>query len=298
MFIVNLKLIFVFNYILIFDQTFVMLGYHALKDKDSPDETYEEILTRCVKDNKVQSMQIFVAGPRSSNLIRMNHVNIKKTIKKLGISLYAHNTHLGHPWSGSEHTRTLIQNQLKVCAVAGISGLVIHLPKQPLEVVMNILPTLIEPDADGPIILLEIPSVKPDPVKSWETPEQINKLCKAIRKAKFKNVKICIDTCHLFTSGYDVTTLKMANTWLTSLKYPKMIGMIHLNDSEVPLCNGKDIHAPIFEGLIWKDIKPSKSGVRAFIKFAEDFNIPVILERGRGENESISRELELIRKHF
>lgn len=270
-----------------------MIGYHALKGSS----TYEEVLTQCVKDNKVKAMQIFVAGPRSCNLINIDHANLKKTIKKLKISLYAHNTHLGHPWSGSENVKHLIEEQLRVCELSGISGLVIHLPKKPLEVVMDILPTLIN-TSNPTTILLEIPSVKPDPLMSWETPEQINRLCKAIRKAKYTNVKICIDTCHLFTSGYDVTTLKMANTWLTSLKYPKMIGMIHLNDSAVPLCNGKDIHAPLFEGLIWKGVKPSKSGVRAFIKFAIDYNIPVILERGGLENESIKRELDIIRENF
>ena len=268
-----------------------MLGYHALKESS----TYEEVLTQCVKDNKVKAMQIFVAGPRSYKLINIDHANLKKTIKKLNISLYAHNTHLGHPWSGSLSVKHLIEEQLRVCELSGISGLVIHLPKKPLEVIMEVLPTLVNP-LNPTTILLEIPSVKPDPLMSWETPEQINKLCRAIRKAGYKNVKICVDTCHLFTSGYDVTTLKMANKWLTSIKYPKMIGMIHLNDSAVPLCNGKDIHAPLFEGLIWKDVKPSKSGTRAFIQFAIDYDIPIILERGGLENESIKRELDIIRE--
>lgn len=271
----------------------VMLGYHALKGSS----TYEEVLTKCVKDNKVKAMQIFVAGPRSSNLINIDYAHLKKTIKKLKISLYAHNTHLGHPWSGSAHVKHLIEEQLRVCELSGISGLVIHLPKKPLEVIMEILPTLVNP-SNPTTILLEIPSVKPDPLMSWETPEQINILCRAIRKAGYKNVKICVDTCHLFTSGYDVTTLKMANKWLTSIKYPRMIGMIHLNDSAVPLCNGKDVHAPLFEGCIWEGIEPSKSGVRAFIKFAVEYDIPIILERGGLENESIKRELDIIRKNF
>ena len=272
-----------------------MLGYHALKGT-----SYEDTLIGCVKENKVEVMQIFVAGPRSSNLINIDYDNLKKTIKKLKISVYAHNTHTGHPWSGSALTQKLIKDQLKVCKLAGISGLVIHLPKKPLEVVMRVLPTLIDPtDKDSPIILLEIPAVKSDPLMSWETPIQINRLCRAIRKAGYKkNVKICVDTCHLFTSGYDVMTLEMANTWLTSIKYPKMIGMIHLNDSAVPFRNGKDVHAPIFDGMIWSGLKPSRSGVRAFIQFAKDYNIPVILERGGLENESISRELDILRKEF
>ena len=53
-----------------------MLGYHALKESS----TYEEVLTQCVKDNKVKAMQIFVAGPRSYKLINIDHANLKKTI--------------------------------------------------------------------------------------------------------------------------------------------------------------------------------------------------------------------------
>jgi deoxyribonuclease-4 len=265
-----------------------MLGYHVFKDK-----SYEESLEKAVVDNDVTAMQIFVAGPRSSKLVNIDYANLKKTIKKLGLNVYAHNTHLGHPWSGSENTKKLIMDQLQACKSSGILGLVIHLPKKPLKIIMDILPTLI--DKTDPYIFLEIPSVKPDPLCSWETPEQINKLCKAIKSAGYKNVKICIDTCHIFTSGYDLTTLDMANKWLTGIKYPKMIGMIHLNDSAVPLGNGRDIHAPLWEGLIWKDIKPSKSGVVPFIKFAIDYDLPVILERTGLENESTTRELEKLR---
>lgn len=133
-----------------------MLGYHILKGK-----SYAHSLTNAVNDDKTESMQIFVAGPRSTKLIDIDAPNLKNTIKELGISVYAHNTHLGHPWSGSENTRTLIKEQLKACKSAGILGLVIHLPKKPLEIIMEILPTLIK--TSDPMILLEIPSVKPDP---------------------------------------------------------------------------------------------------------------------------------------
>ena len=186
----------------------------------------------------------------------------------------------------------MVRDQLNVCLDSGISGLVVHLPKDTLENIIEILPSIVVDDVE---LLLEIPAVHPDPLMSWETPEKINKLCKAIRKLGYKNVKICIDTCHIFTGGYDLTTFEMAQTWLMKLKYPKMIGMIHLNDSAVPLGNGKDTHAPLWAGLMWKGVSPRKSGVRPFMKFASDYKIPVILERAGLKNVSVSKELKILR---
>lgn len=267
-----------------------MLGYHVLKDK-----SYEQSLTDAITNSKITSAQIFVAGPRSSTLVQMDHKKVKKVIEKNDISVYAHNTHTGHPWSGTTRVIKLIKDQIEVCKKAGLKGLVIHLPKKPLADIMRVLPDLVDDDI---LILLEIPSVKPDPKTSWESPEQINRLCKAIRSANIKNVKICVDTCHLFTSGYDVTTSEMVTKWLTDLKYPKMIGMIHLNDSAVPLGNGRDVHDIVMEGLIWKSIKPKKSGIKPFIEFAIQYNLPIILERTRIGYDDIGLEVDNVREHF
>jgi endonuclease IV len=263
-----------------------MLGFHVSKDKS----TYEEAIESAHSEFGITAAQIFVSGPYSRAMTKMDHKVVKKTAKKLGVSLYAHNAHVGHPWEGLDHQIEYIQNQLTVCEKTGILGLVIHLPKKTIEEVMEVLPKLLHPTVE---VLLEIPSMKSDPNLSWETPERINLLCRHIRRAKLENVGICVDTAHIFACGYDISTKAQAEEWLHGIKYPSMIRMIHLNDSKVPLGANKDIHAQLSKGLMWKDLKPKKSGMAPFINFAIRKGLPIILERAGLKNEGLMKKSKL-----
>lgn len=68
-----------------------------------------------------------------------------------------------------------------------------------------------------------------------------------------QKVGICLDTAHIFTSGYNLSSPKAVNETVT--QFDKIIGLkklklIHLNDSTAPLASRKDRHADIGEGLI------------------------------------------------
>lgn len=76
-----------------------------------------------------------------------------------------------------------------------------------------------------------------------------------LKKIKDKKVGVCLDTCHLFASGYDLRTPKALNNTLN--KFEKSVGLkklkvFHLNDSLVPLNNRKDRHADIGHGELGK----------------------------------------------
>ncbi|AAP04765.1 deoxyribonuclease IV [Chlamydia caviae] len=66
-------------------------------------------------------------------------------------------------------------------------------------------------------------------------------------------VGVCIDTCHIFAAGYDITS---PESWKRVLKnFDDVIGLsylraFHLNDSMFPLGQHKDRHAPLGEGDI------------------------------------------------
>lgn len=88
-------------------------------------------------------------------------------------------------------------------------------------------------------------------------------------------VGVCIDTCHLFTSGYDIRTKEAYNkTWE---EFDKIVGFkylagMHLNDSKPPLGSRVDRHDSLGCGKIgWDAFK--------FIMNDERMNnIPLILE--------------------
>jgi len=102
-------------------------------------------------------------------------------------------------------------------------------------------------------------------------------------------VGVCIDTCHLFVSGYDFRSAKTYNE--TMDKFDKIVGFdhlmgMHLNDSKPDLGSRVDRHHSIGEG---------KLGLEAFKLIMNDNridDIPMVLET---IDESIwAQEIELL----
>jgi deoxyribonuclease IV len=90
-----------------------------------------------------------------------------------------------------------------------------------------------------------------------------------------QRVGICLDTCHAFGAGYDLTNLnkceKVFAEFDSIVGYKWLKGM-HLNDSKVELASRKDRHAPLGEGLIGLDC------FRYVMQNKKFDNIPLILE--------------------
>ena len=101
-------------------------------------------------------------------------------------------------------------------------------------------------------------------------------LAQIIDKVEDKSrVGICIDTCHLFVSGYDIRTKESyEKTWN---EFGKIVGFeylmgMHINDSKPPLGSKKDRHHSLGEGEIGLD-------AFRFLMNDERMNdIPLILE--------------------
>ncbi len=88
-------------------------------------------------------------------------------------------------------------------------------------------------------------------------------------------VGVCIDTCHAFTSGYDVKTIQGLNK--TFDKFEKIIGFqflkgMHLNDSKKEFATRVDRHENLGSGFLSED-------TFSFIMNDSRFdNMPLILE--------------------
>ncbi|WP_213319138.1 deoxyribonuclease IV [Chlamydiifrater volucris] len=69
----------------------------------------------------------------------------------------------------------------------------------------------------------------------------------------FVPIGVCLDTCHVFAAGYDISTPEGWNSVLNH--FDSIIGLaylraFHLNDSVFPCGKNKDRHAPLGEGFI------------------------------------------------
>jgi deoxyribonuclease-4 len=86
---------------------------------------------------------------------------------------------------------------------------------------------------------------------------------------------LCLDSCHLLSSGYDIRTPTALAAVLADCERalgPSRLGSLHLNDSQTPLGSGRDRHANIGEGELGLD------GARAFVNEPRFADLPCVLE--------------------
>ncbi len=98
---------------------------------------------------------------------------------------------------------------------------------------------------------------------------------------------ICIDSCHLFASGYDIRTVKGMDAALREARRKLGRGRIrslHLNDSQTALRSNRDRHANIGAGELGAD------GVAAFLSAPGVQKLPCILETPGANREGPGRE--------
>ncbi|HEY6759767.1 MAG TPA: deoxyribonuclease IV [Baekduia sp.] len=104
---------------------------------------------------------------------------------------------------------------------------------------------------------------------------------------------MCLDSCHLFASGYDIRTAEGLTSVLddcASAVGIERLGSLHFNDSVGTLGSNKDRHADVGEGELGED------GCAVFLSEPRFDGLPVILETPGPDKKGPTREeLELCR---
>ena len=104
-------------------------------------------------------------------------------------------------------------------------------------------------------------------------------------------VGACLDSCHLYASGYDIRTpagMKSALGECTRKLGKGRVRSLHLNDSQTPLGSNRDRHANIGEGELGEE------GAMAFLSAPGLQKLPCVLETPGENREGPSRaEVEL-----
>jgi deoxyribonuclease IV len=103
--------------------------------------------------------------------------------------------------------------------------------------------------------------------------EELAKLLRACGRSK--RLGVCLDSCHLLASGYDVRTIEGVDDVLE--RFDAEVGLdklrsLHLNDSLQPLGSNRDRHAPVGKGEMGED------GCAAFLSAPAFDDLPCILE--------------------
>jgi endonuclease IV len=176
-----------------------------------------------------------------------------------GVHLYAH---ASYKTSIMGTTAKLMKAQYKLCSEQEFRGLVCHLIKRtPIENFNAIVELVKYSNTFSRIphtkFLFEINGVKTDNKivgisNTFETPDKINYIIDALIAAGItpNHMGFCLDTSHIWTGGINIRNSKEVRDWLSKIRDPKWIQLIHLNDSNSEL-GGRDLHTWVGMGKIW-----------------------------------------------
>lgn len=218
-------------------------------------------------------------------------------------SIIAHASYLiniGSPDKSIEHKSiTALDIELERCTQLGIPYLVLHPGSHSssdtdecLDRISKNLDHLLAKNQNCSILLETMAGQGTNIGNSFEQLAQI------IKNSKYKqHLGVCLDTCHVFTAGYDLSTEKGYH--LMWEQFDKIIGInklkaIHVNDSKKELGSHVDRHTDIGKGKI---------GIKAFELLCNDpkfFDIPKILETPKDsladDKRNMNTLLELLSK--
>jgi deoxyribonuclease-4 len=109
-----------------------------------------------------------------------------------------------------------------------------------------------------------------------------------------KRLGLCIDSCHLHATGYDVRTPEGMKDLVDEIDAKvglKQLKLLHVNDSRDDRGSNRDRHAPIGKGEI------GRKGFRAFLGERRLQGVPAVLEGPGIDGHDVARkDVQLIRR--
>ena len=114
------------------------------------------------------------------------------------------------------------------------------------------------------------------------------------RLGRHPRLGVCLDSCHLWATGFDVTDPAVLNSLLDD--FDRLIGLdrlraLHVNDSATPLGSNRDRHANLCEGLIG-------DGLSVFLGNPRLQHLPSLVEtegqHGKGADAEEIRKLRAL----
>ncbi|MBN1390656.1 MAG: deoxyribonuclease IV [Candidatus Thermoplasmatota archaeon] len=253
------------------------------------------------------SFQIFTRNQRrweSPQLKEEEVSSFRELLSASGLDpVLAHGSYLinlGAPDPGVfERSVSALMDELVRCSLLGIPYLVIH-PGSHLgsgtragsrRIVEGLDMCLARLEATGsgkrPMVLLETTAGQGTSIGS--TFEELGHIREGSVHPEM--IGICMDTCHLFAAGYDISTSSGHEEMMD--RFDDTIGLdrsmaVHLNDSMKGVGSRVDRHANIGEGKIGPE------GFALFMRDPRLKDTPMILETPGGD-EAYRKELSLLR---
>jgi len=240
-------------------------------------------------------IQCFISDPIGKKTLKITDsdiLNIKNTLKKFNMNMIIHSPYVLNfarefkldPMSWWMKT---LKAELDYASKIGAKGCVIHFGKYlhldkhvAIENMISSLKSIIQTIPKDVYIYLETSCGQGSEL--GYTIEEFAEIYNQFNENEKMSIKICIDTCHIFVAGYEISKTKNFNLFLNN--FDKLIGLkyiklIHLNDSNKPLDSHIDRHDLIGKGYIGLE------GLRYIYEWATKNKIDIILETGGEDTE-------------
>lgn len=251
-----------------------------------------------------ESLQIFVKSPnqwRAKPLAAQDIDTFREEHAASGLPVTAHAAYLINLASPKEDALAAsligLADELDRCDALGLGGLVVH-PGGHLgsgimtgiETIARSINGILAGRKQGSTLLL-LENTAGQGTSLGGRFEELSGMLKLIDEKE--RVGVCLDTCHAYSSGYDLVTPEGYEAMLED--FDREIGLgnlhcMHINDSKHPLGSHKDRHENIGDGLI---------GEQAFARLINDkrlAHLPMILETPVGDDDlGHARDLDRLR---
>jgi deoxyribonuclease IV len=256
-----------------------------------------------------EAVQLFTQSPRTwrpTNHDPANFERFKERRRGAGIDgVVCHALYLVNLASPNEEiyakSVATVQNTIDVACAIDADGVVLHVGSHQgagLEVGLErVLPALaegLERCSDTTWLLIENSAGAGGMIG-----RSIDELATIVdRLDRHPRLGICLDSCHLFASGYDVTDRAALDAVIEEVDAAvglDRLRVVHVNDSQAPLGSNRDRHANIGDGLLG-----DKLGV--FLSHPALQGLPALLEvpgkEGRGPDADEIRKAKALRKRW
>ncbi len=292
------------------------IGIHIEKGKD-----LFENLKYYVEKLDINTVQIFVVGPRNSKENNIDKDKIREYCIDNNILLYIHSNYITNIWWSDEEYKikeNLVKcnyqmevkiNELKISDYINSKGVVIHISSVDIKQVESSLIRMAELMIKNNIesqLIIEMSACKATP-NTYETPDKLNVLSKIINDINEKYNKelfsICIDTSHIWAGGIDISSYIKTRNYFSELNdiTKKVFKLLHFNANIYNRSSGRDNHMKPFENedAIWNTYKDNKkeSGVAYFMEYCHENKIPIICERHNDNttDETLLDEINILK---
>ena len=251
-----------------------------------------------------EAIQVFTSNPRGWAMPETNHeadALFREKALALDLEIYVHAPFLINLGSPTEQTymNSLASTAytLKRAAEIGALGVVVHtgsavnedfVGKAWRQINKGMMPILEALGGDAPYLLLE-----PTAGQGQSLVKRLEDLESYLKALEYHpKVGVCLDTCHVFAAGHDISTksgMKQTLDLLVEVVGVERIKLIHANDS-MDICGAlKDRHQNIGDGFIGVD------PFAELLKHPAVVNAPLILETPGMEPEH-GKEVALLKK--